>query len=174
MLPVEISRPADGGPDFLFHFDRISEVTGLEITEATNHEDSIEMTKSEDTGGKAHLFGAFGGRSYDNTSEKDPKADYIQQILCSIDRKIKKADQYLQKCDTLEFLIYANNNACIDVNLHDVAGRLSNELLEKLSADEKSDAYGRVAIIDGQKLLVVCNGEYHIYQTLEFWPDNPA
>lgn len=147
---LRVSRLSAGGPDFLINFTNVSGILGLEITEATNREDSIERTKSENATGGPWFIGDFGGRKYTHTSREELEADYLDQISAAIERKVRKSSEYFKNCDVLELLIYVNNNAGTFVSLGDVADRLvsiSQDIIVKAAISHR---FGRIAIIDDQ------------------------
>lgn len=167
MFPLTVHRgPTEGGPDFLLAYDALPVgLHGLEVTEATNPEDSRERTLCEIAPDSMHLLGDFGGRSYERGSRQSLIDDYTGQIIDGLDRKLAKAPNYFSKCHSLDLLIYVNNNVGPYVTLESVASVLTTTFAAKIEDSGEARRFGRVAVIDHVETLLYFDGDFRMYRT---------
>jgi hypothetical protein len=167
--PFIVTRPAQGGPDFLMHYgdgDRAG-ACGLEMTEATNTEDAKERTLSELHAKGPYLMGDFGGRSYTATSEEALRDDYIKQIVDGLERKLAKAPAYFDRCALLDVMIYVNNNAGTFVSLESVATELHSIFVKHVADAGIPQKVGRITVLDHTETLICVDDDFRMYRTIE-------
>jgi hypothetical protein len=108
VAPVLVEKRNPPEPDFALKFGGRDTVTYLEITEATDPTDQMEMTAFERSKEKVMLLGDFGGRFSDGASQ--PGRAWASDVLDAIKRKDGKAI-FLRSDTHRHLIIYPNSNA---------------------------------------------------------------
>ena len=104
--PLKIQKANPPAPDFLLENANGSAL--LEITEATDEADQMEMTKIELSDQSVTLIGEFGGRFKGGASQ--PGRAWASDVVCAINRKAGKG--IFQTANVSRHLIvYPNSNA---------------------------------------------------------------
>jgi len=104
--PLTIQKTYPPAPDFLL--ENANGAAQLEITEATDEADQIEMTKIELSNQSATLIGEFGGRFSEGASQ--PGRAWASDVIDAISRKEGKS--IFQKASVgRHLIIYPNSNA---------------------------------------------------------------